>query len=304
MSAERPKIIDKEASNRVPPFYPEAELQLRMEIEKDKNPFDHEYHQLLRRILNEGKVEEEERTGTGTLKVIGHQMRFDLAEGFPLITTKKLYQKGIAHELLWMLEGETNNRYLNERGVTIWDEWADEDGELGPIYGHQWRSWPDYDGGHIDQISQVIEGIKENPASRRHIVSAWNVSQLDEMALQPCHTLFQFHVSEGKLSCQLYQRSGDTFLGVPFNIASYALLANMVAQATGYEPGEFIHEIGDAHLYLNHLDQAKEQITREPYPPPKLRLNPEVTNVFDFKYEDITVLDYQHHPHIKAEVSV
>jgi thymidylate synthase len=261
-----------------------------------------QYLELLARIRNQG-LRKGDRTGTGALSLFGAQMRFDLAEGFPLVTTKKLHVKSIIHELLWFLQGSTNVRYLNEHGVTIWDEWADEEGELGPIYGRQWRSWPTPDGRTIDQIANVVEAIKRDPDSRRHIVSAWNVGELDKMALPPCHCLFQFYVGEGRLSCQLYQRSADIFLGVPFNIASYALLTMMVAQTTGLKPGEFVHTLGDAHLYLNHLDQAREQLSREPRKLPTMRLNPEVHRIFDFVYGDFELLDYDPHPHIKAEVS-
>jgi thymidylate synthase len=256
-----------------------------------------------RHVLNTG-IKKQDRTGVGTISVFGYQMRFNLQEGFPLVTTKKLHVKSIIHELLWFLKGSTNIQYLKENGVTIWDEWADEKGELGPIYGYQWRSWPDYNGGHIDQISQVIEELKRNPNSRRLIVSAWNVAQLKEMRLPPCHILFQFYVADGKLSCQLYQRSADIFLGVPFNIASYALLLMMVAQVTNLEPYEFIHTLGDAHLYLNHIEQAKLQLTRDFRPLPKMTLNPDVKNIFDFKYEDFKLEGYDPHPHIKAEVAV
>lgn len=261
------------------------------------------YLDLLQRILDHG-VEKSDRTGTGTLSVFGHQMRFDLGEGFPLVTTKKLHLKSIVHELLWFLRGETNVRSLQENGVRIWNEWADENGELGPVYGKQWRSWGRADGASVDQISEAVRMIRETPDSRRILVSAWNVGELDQMALMPCHALFQFHVAAGRLSCQLYQRSADVFLGVPFNIASYALLTCMMAQVTGLQPGEFIHTLGDAHLYLNHLDQARLQLTREPFPPPALWLNPEVTSIFDFRYEDIEIRNYQAHPHIKAEVAV
>lgn len=262
-----------------------------------------QYHELMRRVLEQG-VRKEDRTGTGTLSVFGHQMRFDLRDGFPLVTTKKLHLRSIIHELLWFLRGETNIAYLKENGVSIWDEWADEAGELGPIYGYQWRSWPSADGGSIDQIVQVVEQINTNPDSRRLIVSAWNVGQIEQMALPPCHAFFQFYVAEGRLSCQLYQRSADIFLGVPFNVASYALLTLMIAQVTDLEPGEFVHTFGDAHLYSNHLDQAKTQLAREPYPLPMMRLNPEVRSIFDFRYEDFELLDYQAHPHIKAPVAV
>jgi thymidylate synthase len=257
----------------------------------------------MRRVLEQG-VRKEDRTGTGTLSVFGHQMRFDLRDGFPLVTTKKLHLRSIIHELLWFLRGETNIAYLKENGVSIWDEWADETGELGPIYGYQWRSWPSADGGAIDQIAQVVEQIKTNPDSRRLIVSAWNVGQIEQMALPPCHAFFQFYVAEGRLSCQLYQRSADIFLGVPFNIASYALLTLMIAQVTDLEPGEFVHTFGDAHLYSNHLDQATTQLAREPYPLPTMRLNPVVRSIFDFRFEDFELIGYQAHPHIKAPVAV
>jgi thymidylate synthase len=262
-----------------------------------------QYLDLCQRILDEG-VKKEDRTGTGTLSVFGHQMRFDLSEGFPLITTKKLHTKSIFHELLWFLSGDTNIQYLQENGVRIWNEWADENGDLGPVYGKQWRSFAGGNGKTVDQIKWVVEEIKRNPDSRRLVVSAWNPADLDEMALPPCHLLFQFYVADGKLSCQLYQRSGDTFLGVPFNIASYALLTQMMAHVTGLEPGEFVHTLGDAHLYLNHVEQVKLQLTREPKPLPKLKLNPAVTSIFDFTYEDIEVVDYEAHPHIKGEVAV
>ncbi|RUA31433.1 MAG: thymidylate synthase [Bacteroidetes bacterium] len=262
-----------------------------------------QYTDLLKHVLENG-VKKEDRTGTGTKSVFGYQMRFDLADGFPVITTKKLHLKSIIHELLWFLKGSTNVKYLQENGVRIWNEWADEDGELGPIYGYQWRSWPDYKGGHIDQISQVIESIKNNPNSRRHIVSAWNVGAIDDMNLPPCHILFQFYVAEGKLSCQLYQRSADIFLGVPFNIASYALLLQMVAQVTGLEPGTFVHTLGDAHIYLNHIEQSELQISRTPYKLPTMKINPDVKNIFDFKYEDFELVGYEAHPHIKGAISV
>ncbi len=261
------------------------------------------YLNLLEHILNDG-VQKGDRTGTGTLSVFGHQMRFDLSEGFPLLTTKKLHMKSIIYELLWFLKGDTNVRYLQEHGVRIWNEWADENGELGPVYGHQWRSWPDYDGGVIDQIEYVLNQIRTNPNSRRMIVSAWNVAEVNKMALPPCHTLFQFYVVNGKLSLQLYQRSADTFLGVPFNIASYALLCMMIAQVTDLEPGEFIHTTGDTHLYLNHLEQARLQLTHEPRPLPTMKLNPDVKSLYDFKYEDFELVGYDPWPHIKAEVSV
>ena len=261
------------------------------------------YLNLLEHILKDG-VQKGDRTGTGTLSVFGHQMRFDLSEGFPLLTTKKLHMKSIIYELLWFLKGDTNVRYLQEHGVRIWNEWADKNGELGPVYGHQWRSWPDYDGGVIDQIEYVLNQIRTNPNSRRMIVSAWNVAEVNKMALPPCHTLFQFYVVNGRLSLQLYQRSADTFLGVPFNIASYALLCMMIAQVTGLEPGEFIHTTGDTHLYLNHLEQARLQLTREPRPLPTMKLNPDVKSLFDFKYEDFVLENYDPWPHIKADVSV
>lgn len=262
-----------------------------------------QYLDLLQHVLDKG-APREDRTGTGTLSVFGHQMRFDLSEGFPVLTTKKLHLKSIIHELLWFLKGETNVKYLQENGVRIWNEWANEDGELGPIYGYQWRSWPTPNGEHVDQISNAIDQIKNNPLSRRIIVSAWNVGQLDEMNLPPCHILFQFYVNDGKLSCQLYQRSADIFLGVPFNIASYALLTMMMAQATGLKAGDFVHTLGDAHIYNNHMEQVKLQLTREPYPLPQMKINPEVTNIFDFKYEDFELVNYQAHPHIKGKVSV
>lgn len=246
----------------------------------------------------------DDRTGTGTISIFGHQMRFDLGQGFPLLTTKKLHLKSIVHELLWFLNGCTNIGPLNAHGVSIWDEWADERGELGPIYGHQWRSWPTPDGGHIDQIAQVVRSLRTNPDSRRHIVSAWNVADIDRMALPPCHVMFQFYVARGRLSCMLYQRSADTFLGVPFNIASYALLTLMMAQVCGLQPGEFIHTLGDAHIYLNHIEQARLQLGREPRPLPTMRLNPEVHDIFGFSYGDFELLGYDPHPHIKAQVAV
>lgn len=261
------------------------------------------YLNLLDRILRDG-VQKDDRTGTGTLSVFGHQMRFDLSEGFPLLTTKKLYLKGIIHELLWFLNGDTNIKYLLDNNVHIWDEWADENGDLGPVYGHQWRSWPDYEGGTIDQIDYVLDQIQNNPNSRRMIVSAWNVAEVNKMALPPCHTLFQFYVANGKLSLQLYQRSADTFLGMPFNIASYSLLCMMVAQVTGLAPGEFVYTTGDTHLYLNHLEQARLQLTREPRPLPTMKINPDVKDLFDFKYEDFKLEGYDPWPHIKADVSV
>lgn len=262
-----------------------------------------QYLDLLNRILTEG-IEKTDRTGTGTKSVFGHQMRFNMAEGFPLLTTKKLHLKSIIYELLWFLRGDTNIKYLKDHGVSIWDEWADENGELGPVYGHQWRSWPDYNGGTIDQISNVVKMIKNNPDSRRIIVSAWNPAEVDRMALPPCHSLFQFYVADGRLSLQLYQRSADTFLGVPFNIASYALLLMMMAQVTGLKAGDFVHTTGDTHLYLNHLEQAKLQLSREPRPLPKMNINPNVKSIFDFKYEDFELENYNPWPHIKAAVSV
>lgn len=262
-----------------------------------------QYLQLCEHILKKG-VKKQDRTGTGTISVFGYQMRFDLQKGFPLLTTKKMFLKGIIHELLWFLKGDTNIKYLHDHNVHIWDEWADEEGNLGPIYGHQWRSWGTKDGKTIDQISRVIEEIKKNPDSRRHIVSAWNVGELDEMALPPCHILFQFYVADGKLSCHLYQRSADVFLGLPFNIASYSLLTMMVAQVCDLEPGEFIHTTGDTHIYLNHIDQIQLQLTREPRPLPVMKLNPEVKNIFDFKYEDFKLEGYDPHPPIKGKVSV
>jgi thymidylate synthase len=263
----------------------------------------HQYLNLLRTILDQG-YPKSDRTGTGTLSLFGPQMRFDLAEGFPLLTTKKLHVKSIIHELLWFLRGETNVRSLNEVGVTIWDEWADAQGELGPIYGSQWRSWRGPDGQTIDQLSQIVEQIRANPDSRRLIVSAWNVAELERMKLPPCHVLFQFYVAAGRLSCQLYQRSADVFLGVPFNIASYALLTQMMAQVTGLRPGEFVHTFGDAHLYLNHVEQARLQLLRSPRRLPRLELNPAVQSLFDFGFEDFRLLDYDPHPHIKAAVAV
>jgi thymidylate synthase len=262
-----------------------------------------QYLDLLSRILNEG-MQKGDRTGTGTLSVFGHQMRFNLEEGFPLLTTKKLHLKSIIYELLWFLKGDTNVHYLQEHGVRIWNEWADADGELGPVYGHQWRSWPDYDGGTIDQIQMVLDQIRHNPDSRRMIVSAWNVAEVNRMALPPCHTMFQFYVADGRLSLQLYQRSADTFLGVPFNIASYALLCMMMAQVCGLRPGDFIHTTGDTHLYLNHLEQARLQLTRTPRPLPVMRLNPDVNDLFAFQYDDFKLENYDPWPHIKAEVSV
>lgn len=262
-----------------------------------------QYLDLLDHVLKNG-VEKNDRTGTGTLSVFGYQMRFSLADGFPVMTTKKLHLRSIIHELLWFLKGDTNLKYLHDHNVTIWDEWADENGDLGHIYGYQWRSWPAHDGRSIDQIANVIRSIREDPDSRRHIVSAWNVGELDRMALPPCHVLFQFYVANGRLSCQLYQRSCDIFLGVPFNIASYALLTLMIARATGLEPGEFVHTLGDAHIYLNHLEQVKLQLTRQPFPLPQMILNPEKKHIFDFNYEDFTLENYRCHPHIKGEISV
>ncbi len=262
-----------------------------------------QYHDLMRHVMNHG-VRKSDRTGVGTISVFGYQMRFDLAEGFPAVTTKKLHLRSIIHELLWFLKGDTNISYLHDNRVTIWDEWADEKGDLGPVYGYQWRSWPTPDGGSIDQISHLLNRLKANPDSRRHIVSAWNVANIDQMALPPCHCLFQFYVAEGKLSCQLYQRSADIFLGVPFNIASYALLTMMIAQVTGFQPGEFIHTFGDAHLYLNHMEQAELQLSRQPLPLPEMRLNPEVNSLFDFQYEDIELVNYQSHPRIPAPIAV
>jgi thymidylate synthase len=262
-----------------------------------------QYLDLMRYVLDNG-VRKEDRTGVGTLSVFGYQMRFDLAAGFPLLTTKKLHLRSIIHELLWFLAGDTNVRYLQENRVTIWDEWADENGDLGPVYGYQWRSWPAANGSPIDQIATIVEQIRKNPNSRRHIVSAWNVGEIENMALPPCHCLFQFYVAEGRLSCQLYQRSADIFLGVPFNIASYALLTMMMAQVTGNQPGEFVHTFGDAHLYLNHLDQARLQLTRSPYPSPAIRLNPAVQSIFEFRYEDFELLNYSSHPRITAPIAV
>jgi len=267
-----------------------------------------QYLDLLRRVRQSGDIKGD-RTGTGTRSLFGHQMRFDLQQGFPLVTTKKVHLKSVIHELLWFLSGDTNTRYLKDNGVRIWDEWADGQGDLGPVYGYQWRSWPrhDKDGislGHIDQISQIIEQIKNTPDSRRIIVSAWNVGEIDNMALPPCHMMFQFYVADGKLSCQLYQRSADIFLGVPFNIASYALLTMMVAQVCGLAPGDFVHTLGDAHLYSNHLEQANEQLAREPFPLPVMKINPDVKSIFDFKFEDFELAGYEAHPHIKAVVAV
>ncbi len=262
-----------------------------------------QYHDLLQHILDNGAIKTD-RTGTGTISCFGYQMRFDLQQGFPMVTTKKLHLKSIVHELLWFLKGETNIAYLKENGVSIWNEWADENGELGPVYGKQWRSWGGADGKTVDQITDVIDQIKKNPDSRRLIVSAWNVAELPEMALMPCHALFQFYVAEGKLSCQLYQRSADVFLGVPFNIASYALLTMMVAQVCELEPGEFVHTFGDVHLYSNHIEQAKLQLSRTPFALPQMKINPAVKNIFDFKFEDFELVNYEFHPHIKAPVAV
>jgi thymidylate synthase len=261
------------------------------------------YLDLMRHVLEHG-TQKDDRTGTGTLSVFGWQMRYNLAEGFPLVTTKKCHLRSILHELLWFLQGDTNIKYLKENGVSIWDEWADENGNLGPVYGHQWRNWPKPDGGTIDQISEVVKTLKINPDSRRIIVSAWNVADLDKMALAPCHAFFQFYVADGKLSCQLYQRSADIFLGVPFNIASYALLTLMMAQVTGLKPGDFVHTLGDAHLYLNHIEQTREQLSREPRPLPTMTLNPEVKEIFAFRFEDFTLSGYDPHPAIKAPVAV
>jgi thymidylate synthase len=262
-----------------------------------------QYLELVQHVLNQG-VRKDDRTGTGTISVFGYQMRFDLSSGFPFLTTKKLHLKSVIYELLWMLKGDTNTRYLNQNGVTIWDEWANEAGDLGPVYGAQWRSWRGADGKTVDQITSVIETIQENPYSRRHVVSAWNPAEVEAMALPPCHVLFQFNVADGKLSCHLYQRSADIFLGVPFNIASYSLLTMMVAQVVKLEPGDFVHSFGDAHLYLNHLDQARLQLSREPRPLPEMRLNPDVKSIFDFQYQDFQLLHYDPHPHIRAQVSV
>ncbi len=262
-----------------------------------------QYHDLMRRVLETG-VSKTDRTGTGTLSVFGHQMRFDLAEGFPLLTTKKLHTKSIIHELLWFLKGDTNIKYLKDNGVSIWDDWADEQGNLGPVYGYQWRSWPTPGGGHIDQITQVIDMIRKNPDSRRLSVSAWNVADINNMKLPPCHAFFQFYVAGGKLSCQLYQRSADIFLGVPFNIASYALLTMMVAQVCGLQAGDFVHTLGDAHLYSNHIEQSKLQLSRDTRQLPLLKINPEVKSIFDFKFEDFELVNYDPHPHIKAAVAV
>ena len=262
-----------------------------------------QYLELLDHVLKNG-TRKSDRTGTGTISLFGYQMRFNLEEGFPLMTTKKLHLKSILHELLWFISGDTNIKYLNDNGVNIWNEWADKDGNLGPVYGYQWRSWPAADGRKIDQLNNVIASIKKSPDSRRHIVSAWNAGEIDRMALPPCHILFQYYVAEGRLSCQLYQRSCDIFIGIPFNIASYSLLTLMTAQATGLKPGEFIHTLGDAHIYLNHIDQVRLQLTREPFKLPKMTLNPEVTDITKFRYEDFTLSDYYAHPHIKGDISV
>ena len=262
-----------------------------------------QYLDLMQFVLDNG-IRKGDRTGTGTISIFGYQNRYDLSAGFPAVTTKKLHLRSIIHELLWFLAGDSNIQYLHDNRVTIWDEWADEEGDLGPVYGYQWRSWPGPDGRTYDQISRVVQRLREKPDSRRHIVSAWNVADVDNMALPPCHTMFQFYVAEGRLSCQLYQRSADIFLGVPFNIASYALLTMMMAQVCGYEPGEFVHTFGDAHLYLNHLEQAKLQLSRTPYPLPKIKINPAVTSIFDFHFEDFELVDYQCHPHISAPIAV
>lgn len=262
-----------------------------------------QYLDLLQHVLDKG-LQKEDRTGIGTLSIFGYQTRFDLSKGFPLLTTKKMHLKSIVHELLWFLKGDTNIKYLNDAGVTIWDEWADENGNLGPVYGKQWRSWPDAQGSTIDQVTELIKNISTNPNSRRLLVCSWNVGEISQMALPPCHCLFQFYVANGKLSCQLYQRSADIFLGVPFNIASYALLTQMVAQVVGLKVGEFIHTLGDAHLYLNHLEQAREQLTRTPYPLPTMQINTSVSSIFDFKYEDFSLLNYQCHPRIAAPIAV
>jgi thymidylate synthase len=262
-----------------------------------------QYLDLLDHVMTRG-VKKDDRTGTGTISVFGYQMRFDLDDGFPVLTTKKLHLRSIIHELLWFLKGDTNVKYLQEKGVRIWNAWADENGDLGPIYGYQWRSWPAGDGRHIDQISRLIESLRSNPDSRRHLVSAWNVGDIEKMALPPCHILFQFYVADGRLSCQLYQRSADIFLGVPFNIASYSLLLMMVAQVTGLKPGDFVHTFGDAHIYLNHVEQVKEQLTREPYELPVMKINKERKSIFDFEYEDFELLNYKAHPHIKGDIAV
>ena len=262
-----------------------------------------QYLDLLTHVMEEG-VQKKDRTGTGTISIFGHQMRFNLEEGFPLLTTKKIHLRSIIHELLWFLKGDTNIKYLNDNNVSIWDEWADENGELGQIYGYQWRSWPAADGRNIDQIKLLVDSLQGDPDSRRHIISAWNVGELDKMALPPCHVFFQFYISEGKLSCQLYQRSADIFLGVPFNIASYSMLLMMVAQVTGLEPYEFVHTLGDAHIYMNHVDQVKLQLSREPRHLPEMKINPDVRDIFDFKFEDFELVNYDPHPHIKGEISV
>lgn len=290
--------------NRQGPNFQDMDMQpAQQSLTPESAPLEQPYLDLMRHVLEHGVVKHD-RTGVGTRSVFGHQMRFDLARGFPLLTTKKLHLRSIVHELLWFLAGDTNIAYLKEHGVSIWDEWADENGELGPVYGYQWRSWPKPGGGHVDQIANVVEQIKRNPDSRRLIVSAWNPALVDEMALPPCHALFQFYVAEGRLSCQLYQRSADIFLGVPFNIASYALLTQMVAQVCGLAPGEFVHTLGDAHLYSNHLEQAALQLSRTPRPAPRLVLTPEVRDLFGFRFEDIRIEGYDPHPHIKAEVAV
>jgi thymidylate synthase len=263
----------------------------------------HQYLELMRHVRDHG-VRREDRTGTGTISVFGYQMRFDLSAGFPVVTTKKLHLRSIIHELLWFLQGDTNIKYLHDNGVSIWDEWADENGDLGPVYGYQWRSWPRPDGGSIDQISELVEQIRNNPDSRRLLVSAWNPADVEAMALPPCHCLFQFYVAQGKLSCQLYQRSADIFLGVPFNIASYALLTLMLAQVTGLQPGDFVHTFGDAHLYSNHMQQVETQLAREPLPLPTMKLNPDIGSIFDFRFEDFDLQGYEAHPHIKAPVAV
>lgn len=262
-----------------------------------------QYLSLLNHVLNTG-VQKTDRTGTGTLSVFGYQMRFNLDEGFPVMTTKKLHLRSIIHELLWFIKGSTNTRYLKDNKVTIWDEWAAPDGELGPVYGYQWRSWPDYHGGHIDQLAEVIESLKTNPDSRRHIVNAWNVGQIKDMALPPCHMFFQFYVANGRLSCHMYQRSADIFIGVPFNIASYSLFTMMIAQVCGLKPGDFVHSFGDAHIYLNHIEQVKLQLTRDPFQMPRMIINPERKNIDDFVFEDFELINYQSHPHIKGDISV
>ena len=268
-----------------------------------KHFFMRQYLDLLQHVLDDG-TQKGDRTGTGTISTFGYQNRYDLSKGFPMVTTKKLHYKSIVHELLWFLQGDTNIKYLQENGVRIWDEWADKNGDLGPVYGYQWRSWPTPNGGSIDQITNVVNSIKNNPNSRRHMVSAWNPALVDDMALPPCHTMFQFYVADGKLSCQLYQRSADSFLGVPFNIASYALLTMMMAQVCGLEPGDFVHTFGDLHIYNNHMEQVELQLSREPFPLPKMKINPEVTDLFSFKFEDFELVDYQFHPHIRGIVAV